>query len=553
MSKRHGSASGSGVAAALDANRALVHELRTVVSTLTEEEARIKLQMRAIRHRMAMRRAQLAMNEIAPRSALLAARGQQHRNEEEGDIFARDPESRYKPVIELPRSYIRPKRSFFHDADASTDPHAPSHRKRGRKAKGYHEHLLQQKQNYRGLSSADPSEPAPNDDTMYLRQHSHEAFLAAPAKVFTPKEREIVKAFGEAQLKLMATSSSNSTDGSSAQEIPLATWNLITKRTKPPIHRTGFACKLRWELYDQPGLRLCAWTKDEDQALKALASGEVDPNIVNKWALIAQRMPLPGRPPVHCLIRYQTKLCASNLNTTFTREEDALIHEAVGVFGERWNIIADLMDGRVPEQIRHRWQLSLSPNVKHGKFSIMEDRRMLLALFAYHDKSTPFQKENVSWTDVSHHVPGRLQPPLRERFLNSLNSEISFTSWKKQDDEKLLRLVKQVGLHHPGLWALIAAEMGNRSDSQVARRWKCLVPMEYQKYQDDKKNAATLPAIFQRSIVGRKRPRSTGYHEKRNSYNAKTDESEQQQQPDGGDGDSNGGADPGEVILDIML
>jgi|UniRef100_K3WBI1 myb proto-oncogene protein len=541
-----GSESGS-VAAALGSNHALVRELRDVVSTLTEEETRLRLQMQAIRHRMAMRRAQQAMNAIAPAAA------RQARPHADTEIFAREPENVYKPVFELPRSYIRPRRSFFHDDD---DPREVSiARKRGRKPKGYHEHVLQQKQAYRGSTVEDPSEPAPNADTLLLRQHSHEAFLAVPAKVFTAKEREIVKTFGEAQLKLMGKSS----DPNHIPEIPLSTWNLIAKRNKPPIHRTGFACKLRWELYDKPGLRLCAWTKVEDTALKALASGEVDPSIVNKWDVISDRMPIPGRPPVHCLIRYQTKLCASNLNTTFTPEEDALIHEAIGVFGERWNIIADLMDGRVSEQIRHRWQLSLSPNVKHGKFSIMEDRRMLLALYAYHDKSTPFQKESISWTDVCHHVPGRLQPPLRERFLNSLNSEISFTSWTKQDDEKLLRVVKRIGLNHPGVWVLVAAEMGNRSDSQVARRWKFLAPEEYKKYQEEKKNAVTLPAIFQRPILGRKRTRSAGYHAKRNSYNATTEESEQpstseqQSTPDDDDESTGNGGGRNDAVYDILL
>lgn len=524
----------SATVTALEANRALVAQLRGVVSTLSEEERRLKLKMQEIKHRTAIRRAQKAIESLAPRGQAL----QQQAECSEGgdDIFAKKHESRYKPVSEIPRSYIRPKRSFFSDAAGASGAREPP-RKRGRKPKGYKEQFLELKQNVHKLNREDPTEPPPNDDTLFLRQHSHEAFIAVPAKVFNPKERDMVKDFGEAQLKLLtATSDSNSQD----QAISLETWNLFTMHTKPPIHRSGFACMLRWELHDKPGLRLCAWTKDEDKALRALASGEVDPEIVNHWDVIAKRMPFSGRPPVHCLIRYQTKLCATNLNTVFTREEDEHILQAVSVFGERWNIIADLMDGRVPEQLRHRWQQSLSPEVKHGKFSMIEDRRMLLALYAYHDKQTPFRKETAQWTDVCHHVPGRLQPALRDRFLNSLNSEISLTSWKKHDDEKLLRLVAELGWNFPGLWSRIAAELGNRSDSQTSRRWRFLEPDEYEKYMKEKREtgAASLPGIFQRPILARQRVRATNYSVKRSSYNV--NDAPEVPSDSGGEGVDNG-------------
>lgn len=524
----------SAVVAALEANRALVAQLRDVVSTLTNEERRLRSKVLEIRHRMALRRAQKAIDELAPRHGQQLQQQVDSDGDSDADIFVKKPESRYKPVSEIPRSYIRPKRSFFSDAAGASGAQPP--RKRGRKPRGYKEQFLQQKQNFHVLSREDPTEPPPNEDTLFLRQHSHEAFIAVPAKVFNPKEREIVKEFGEAQLKLLAVSA---TSDNQDQKIPLETWNLITTRTKPPIHRSGFACMLRWELHDKPGLRLCAWTKDEDKALRTLASGEVDPTIVNHWDEIAKRMPFPGRPPVHCLIRYQTKLCATNMNTVFTPEEDALILQAVSVFGERWNIIADLMDGRVPEQLRHRWQLSLSPQVKHGKFSMIEDRRMLLALYAYHDKQTPFRKETIPWTDVCHHTPGRLQPALRDRFLNSLNSEISLTSWKKEDDEKLLRLVAELGWNYPGLWSRIAAELGNRSDSQVSRRWRFLAPEEYEKYMKEKREAgaASLPGIFQRPILARQRVRAVNYSAKRSSYNVNDAPEQLSDNENGGEGE----------------
>lgn len=523
----------SSVDAALAANRALEAQLRAVAATLADEEQQLQQRIQAARQRLALRRAGRAVAALGLRTSAAPASSARGLTV---DVFAKAPESRYKPVApDPPRSFIRPKRSFFSD-EAQDQP-----RKKGRKPRGFHEQLRvqrleQQQQMQRG---GDPSEPAPNADTLALRRHAHEAFVAAPPTVFAPKERQQLREFADAQLQLR-----RALDGGqdTSNSLPLATWNLLTTRGKAPIQRSGFACMLRWELHDKPGLRLCAWTKAEDAALRALASGDVDPALVNRWEEIARRMPEPGRPPVHCLIRYQSKLCAANVNSSFSREEDALIHQAVGVFGERWNIIADLMDGRVPEQIRHRWQQSLSPHVKHGKFSVVEDRRMLLALYAYHDRATPFRKEAAAWTDVSHHVPGRLQPPLRDRFLNSLNSEISFTPWKPQDDDKLLRLVAELGWSCPGLWARVAAELGNRSDSQVARRWKSLAPDEYEQYRKEKaRAAAALPAIFQRPILGRKRVRRGDGTRTLSSYNVQDEPDEASSDSSDSDDDSDGG------------
>lgn len=484
-------------AQALETNRAYAGELQSLLTTLSQQEQQLKDEIQALERRRAIQRAKSAMNAL-----LLGRQSTTSGGAAALDASVFEPESKYKKKTnERLRSYIRLQPSFFHDSDGdevdaeddSDDSSRPKKKRRRVAAK-----------------PSGHSEPRPNADTMALRAHANESFVAAPAKCFSAKERAIVKTFAQNLLH----------SGKHTEPIPLEAWNAITKQ-KPVIHRSPFACKLRWELHDRPGLRLCAWTKQEDEALRALASGQTDASLVNKWDQIAARMPMPGRPPVHCLIRYQTKLCATNLNTSFTAEEDAMIHEAVEVFGERWNIIADLMDGHVPEQIRHRWQYSLTPNLRQGKFSVIEDRRLLLALYIYHDRTTPFQKESVAWNAVGHHVPGRTLPQLRDRFLNSLNSEVKFGSWSKEDDAKLLAAVQEIGLSVTGTWARIASELGNRSDNQVMRRWKYLAPLEYARHQEQKKTNAVLPQIFQRSLRTVNLVKS-----KRSNYNAEEGESE---------------------------
>ncbi|KAJ0400127.1 hypothetical protein P43SY_009930 [Pythium insidiosum] len=475
---------------ALAANRAYAEELERSIRDMTDEERELMAQMKSLRQRLAQRRADRAMAKLGCRSQEEASTSTAVNGL---SVFDREPENRYKRVGVVPRSFIRQKPSFFHASPERKAPGRPPKRPRLTPA-----------------AAAALGEPTPNADTVYLRQHSHEAFLATPSKVFSAKEREVVKAIAQQYMS-----------ETGKEEIPLSTWNAMVQTAKPRIHRSGFACKLRWELHDNPSLRLGAWTKAEDAALKALASGEVDPSIVNNWAEIAKRMPLPGRPPVHCLIRYQTKLCSSNLNEKFTPEEDALLRQGVEVFGERWTIIADLMDGRIAEQLRHRWQLSLSPNVKLGKFSVIEDRRLLLALFAYHDRDEVFNRDAVAWHQICHHIPGRPPPPVRDRFLNSLNPEVTFRPWTKQEDDLIVRTVTELGFDGIGLWPRLAAELGNRTDNQVARRARYIMAREYREHQQRKllnKGDEALPVIFRRPTMRRKVPNSTSQYERRSSY-----------------------------------
>ncbi|KAG2765467.1 hypothetical protein PC129_g9219 [Phytophthora cactorum] len=410
--------SAASVAEALEANRALVAELQALEQSLAKEEAKLLAKTQSIRRGMALRRAKQAMDALLPPTPQKGAMMQR---------YERDPRTRKKPGV-VPRSNIRQQVSFFTDE-------VERERKVGRPKKKKQktlEHTGAEDQEQTRLRAL--SEPPPNTDTEFLRAHSHEAFVAGPPTIFSSRERKVVKDFAE---DFYMTHAPN-------EEIPLQVWNGIhkwqgmRKSRQLPIERSGFACKLWYDLHESPNLRLCAWTKQEDAALRRLATGEADSTLVNQWPEIAKRMPIPGRPAAHCLTRYQTALCANSAKSGFTPEEDQILREAVPIFGEKWNVIADLLDGRVSEQIRHRWQLTLAPGLRRGKFSVIEDRRMLLALRAYVSNGSEYNLEQVAWNDISHHIPGRTQPAIRDRFLNCLNPELSFRKFTKQEDQIIL-------------------------------------------------------------------------------------------------------------------
>ncbi|GMF11931.1 unnamed protein product [Phytophthora lilii] len=491
------------VAEALEANRVLVSELQALEKTLANEEAKLLAKTQSIRRRMALRRAQQAMDALLPRASAAPIAS---------DLppYAKSPRVRKKTAGVVPRSYIRQQNSFFTDEEEVV-------RKAGRPKKKLKKTVdVADDEDIELAVLKSLSEPPPNADTEFLRAHSHEAFVAGPPTIFTPKERKVLKDFVEDYCMTRGQ-----------VEVPLEVWNGIqkwqgTRKSKQlPIERSGFACKLWWDLHESPKLRLCAWTKQEDAALRRLATGEEDPALVNQWHEIAKRMPIPGRPAVHCLARYQTTLCADNVRSIFTPEEDKILREAVPVFGEKWNVIADLLDGRLPEQIRHRWQLSLAPGLRRGKFSVIEDRRLILALRAYVSKDSEFNQDQVAWNDISHHVPGRTQPAIRDRYTNCLNPDLSFRKFTTQEDEIILARVREWGVESPRLWARLATELVDRSDSQISRRWKLLDPdaWEQRRRALEEANKTKTTAIFRRRSIHRHDPRFRRKHTLRISYN----------------------------------
>ncbi|OWZ14047.1 hypothetical protein PHMEG_00012531 [Phytophthora megakarya] len=412
--------------------------------------------------------------------------------------YDKAPRSRKKSTGVVPRSFIRQHTSYFTDEVAVE-------RKVGRpKKKQKVETPLNTDEDKAQAVLKALSEPPPNEDAEFLRAHSHESFAASLPTTFSARERKVVKDFA---VDFYMTHEPN-------VEIPLQVWNGIQKwqdgrKSKQfPIERSGFACKLWYDLHESPTLRLGAWTKQEDAALRRLATGEEDPTLVNKWHEIAKRMPVPGRPAVHCLTRYQTALCAGNTKSNFTPEEDQILREAVPIFGEKWNVIADLLDGRVSEQLRHRWHLSLAPGLRKGKFSVIEDRRLLLALRAYVPSGSEFNQDQVAWNDICHHISGRTQPVIRERYLSCLNPDLSYRKFTKKEDQIILEKVREWGIESSRLWSRLAAELGDRTDSQVCRRWRLLDPEAYDKRRQalEEANKTQTTAVFRRRSIHRHNP-----------------------------------------------
>ena len=128
-----------------------------------------------------------------------------------------------------------------------------------------------------------------------------------------------------------------------------------------------------------------------------------------------------------------------------------------------WVDVAKFVETRSRQQCLHRWNKSVCPFLKRGKFSSKEDE-LLVAAVEKHGTG--------NWRLVKGEVPGRSDVQCRERYLNSLQPGLKIREpWTTQESAKLMDLVNL----HGEKWSRIAPEMDGRTDYMCRKQWKKLM------------------------------------------------------------------------------
>lgn len=152
----------------------------------------------------------------------------------------------------------------------------------------------------------------------------------------------------------------------------------------------------------------------------------------------------------------------------WTENEDSLLKELVLRIGKNWSKIADSFPNRTAAQISSRWEKCLDPNLHKGPFTPEEDEKII-----------QYVKENgpKDWRPLSELLGVRSPKQCRERWVNSLNPNLSKEPWTAEED----RVIFDAHSSHGGKWALIARLLPGRSDNAIKNRWNSSISKRIQR------------------------------------------------------------------------
>jgi hypothetical protein len=86
------------------------------------------------------------------------------------------------------------------------------------------------------------------------------------------------------------------------------------------------------------------------------------------------------------------------------------------------------------------------------------------------------KKYGQSWAMISSQLEGRTGKQVRDRYLNKLRPNIKLGDWSVQEDELVVKLLKEVG----NRWSLIANHLTGRTEGQVKNRFYSFIKKRLQ-------------------------------------------------------------------------